>query len=616
MNTARFVHQQVLQLKWHLLACLALIMLLPIEETVVSLHDGDGVSYTATALALCFTPLLAALIACANVQGDLDERRDQFWRSKPVGISRFIAGKFVIGLILSMIILACPCILMRIAAALSGERLEGPVSLHFYAIAFVCLLAYSISFFSNVLIRNTAKAWLIGMTIACFALLIPFLLPLKIKDVYGTILWDSAFLQWSLVVILAGSVLSLAGSLLAVKRNWQVRTELRGLLWGGAALIFAVILLFSRQIANIEILDERDVPGTGNSRLVSRDGKTIVRLLDEQKDYEVGALEGRIEFTEVDRRSDAAYEAYQEALALAPKFDYPAGLDKDFGPSVTARLDSQAYRFGFVWCYRWEQYTKKNGDERSRSVYEKLYLRSSRQYRGYHIPEARLDLSEFLSDRDRAFRVAIDSVENRLVILLWKTCLVVDVSDPQAMVVVETQPIKREYQPKPSGRIDLLPLQSIPTDELISLSIRWRQKIYSGVRQFFALPDVYAADYVCVSHKGIALYELDGHNGDQARARLLDNRLYSFWERGVVHDELLVQDGKLYGRWHNRLMVFDVSGTQIRKLGHYEKLYAGYRIHHLDVLEDGDILLLSGLESKQGDSSEETEIFQLLKNPE
>ena len=42
MRIAGIIHQQICQLRWYLLACLGLIMVLPIEEAVVNFRAGAG----------------------------------------------------------------------------------------------------------------------------------------------------------------------------------------------------------------------------------------------------------------------------------------------------------------------------------------------------------------------------------------------------------------------------------------------------------------------------------------------------------------------------------------------------------------------------------------------
>ena len=42
MIVTRILHQQIFQLKWHFLACVALIMVLPLEGAIINLHAGEG----------------------------------------------------------------------------------------------------------------------------------------------------------------------------------------------------------------------------------------------------------------------------------------------------------------------------------------------------------------------------------------------------------------------------------------------------------------------------------------------------------------------------------------------------------------------------------------------
>ena len=42
MKTGRILHQQIVQLRGHFLACLGLMMALPIEEAIINLREGEG----------------------------------------------------------------------------------------------------------------------------------------------------------------------------------------------------------------------------------------------------------------------------------------------------------------------------------------------------------------------------------------------------------------------------------------------------------------------------------------------------------------------------------------------------------------------------------------------
>ncbi|MHC4703073.1 MAG: hypothetical protein ACYTFQ_21110, partial [Planctomycetota bacterium] len=159
MNAAAIVHQQVSQLRWHLAACVALIMVLPIEEAFVSLHAGTGFYSAGLAVGVVsFSPLLAGLIACANVQGDLSDKRYIFWRSKPASVKKLMALKFFVGLVLSLFVIACPLIFGVVTSALAGEGLDDPF-LKFYLpiLILIALMTYSLCFGCNVLVRKTAR---------------------------------------------------------------------------------------------------------------------------------------------------------------------------------------------------------------------------------------------------------------------------------------------------------------------------------------------------------------------------------------------------------------------------------------------------------------------------
>ena len=165
MNTRRFIHQQIMQLKRHFLACLGLIMVLPLEEAAVNLKDGLGFySSELGAISLLLAPLLGALLACANVQADLDHNRDVFWRSKPVTAIRFMSGKFLVGLILALLVLVCPCLFVGITMGLAGIKTTFAVGSYLACVSLILLSTYSVGFFCNVLIRKTAQAWLISRT--------------------------------------------------------------------------------------------------------------------------------------------------------------------------------------------------------------------------------------------------------------------------------------------------------------------------------------------------------------------------------------------------------------------------------------------------------------------
>ena len=277
MRVSGIIHQQICQLKWHLLACLGLIMLLPIEEAIVNLKAGVGFfSDSMTFAAILFGPLLAGLIACANVQGDLDEKRYIFWHSKPADITLLIGLKFLIGLIASLLIITCPLVFHIISNIIwNKEGLDKTFFKYYVPLPIlIAIMTYSLCFACNVLVRKTARAWLIGMLMACFLLVLPFMLPLNYRDYVSDILFLN--FQFFLAIILIASVIAFIFALYAAKQDLHLRTNLKGLLWVGAGLIFVLMMLFSSQVANIKVLQEKEMEISFGRNTLDYAGNRIV----------------------------------------------------------------------------------------------------------------------------------------------------------------------------------------------------------------------------------------------------------------------------------------------------------------------------------------------------
>jgi hypothetical protein len=286
-------------------------MVLPIEEAVVNLKAGDGFfSSSMTFLAVMFGPLLAGLIACANVQGDLNEKRYIFWRSKPANVKLFIALKFFIGLVVSLLVLACPVVFAILSNIIwNGEGIDRYVPLPIL----IAVMTYSLCFACNVLVRKTARAWLIGMLLAGFLLVLPFILPLNCRDFVSDV--TLPMLGTYLAIMLIASSSAFVFALYATQHDWHLRTNLKGLLWVGAGLVFVLLMLFSSQVANIKVLQEEEIgpsPSWGRPLRLARVGD---RLIFQEQSY-VDIDKGRISLSPV------SGESADEITHMPPAGDY------------------------------------------------------------------------------------------------------------------------------------------------------------------------------------------------------------------------------------------------------------------------------------------------------
>ncbi len=631
MNTPRFIHQQVMQLKCHFWACLGLVMALPVEEAFMHFKEGDGFYCQGMPLlSALIAPFLAALLACATVQADLDVRRESFWQSKPVTVARFMTGKYFIGLLMVIVTLVFPLLFSWITLILADEMLWRGIVLLFVMAGLFCWLAYSICFFVNVLIRNTAQAWLIGVAVTILALLASVILPLNVKDL-STDLFDGPMKIILITVALVFSCVAFIGSILAVKHNWRVHTHLRGLLWGGAGLVFMVVLFFSHQVANIKILDVKTVvnhEGEVYDYLHSQLG--AVFLDGSPTYYKVSVDNGTIDvksttltsqqFEELRQRAHAP-ESYEVPEELKRTYDYAwaVGQSERNLPSLY-RVGQSEYWFRLNSYYRTEEEVVDSTGTRGNVIkvkehrhYERAYLQCSRPLELGWEPVSYLDLSEYLQDSndlaygEREWRATVCLIKDRAIVVLNKHCLLVDISNPKEMVVVESQPLKYRlrYEQAKSGFFDLLPLESLDRNDRIKASISLAAlggSVFTGSDG--------SVRYVLCGRSKILLYEVEEIKADQIRCRLRDERRASPLEEmgNPWINKQILKDGVLYLCFEHRLMVFDISGSRIRKLGHFERWNESFQIGDMEVLENGNILLAIG-------NTRNSVHLQLLQNP-
>ena len=616
MNAGRFIHQQVMQLKWHFLVCFGLVMALPLEEAFVNLKEGTGFysSYT-TALILFWTPLLAALLACANVQADLEPRREGFWRSKPLNISGFMAGKYAIGLLLAILIFACPLLFSWISLVYVGETVEYSLG-YVVGLLLVLLMTYSICFFVNVLIRKTAQAWLVGVAVTLLILLLGYVVPLNIKDVPDVFLIKSAMLL-GLVLTLGSSVIAIVGSILAVKHHWRVHTHLRSLLWGGVGLVFVLALLLSRQIANIKVVKEinlSDQMAIAPDPILEINGKYFIGA--EGECYQVLISNGSIElqpqsmFRQGQNNSMEPYEVPTEWKNFFSR-GWILGRDRRSSYSTFHRVGSIDYSFYLENYYSEKMVVEDDGWEKKVNHLERTYLHCDRWDENVRVPLSYLNLTEHAEQLEGHWRhTYLCLIDEKAVVVMGKCCLVVDISNPASMTVIEHKQLRREVWRWGDDLFELFPLESIDPSVRIPLSIEmgsWGANLYHSHEGHLG--------YILSYDNAVSRYDIEVDDG-LIRGYLRDERAFSLLEQhgGNWFRRRWLQDGQLYLQAEHRIMVFDVSGPRIRKLGHYER-YA-HSIEDMKVLDNGDILLLSRSEEGPGSQDYQDQFYlQLLKNP-
>jgi hypothetical protein len=643
MKIGRIIHQQVFQLKWHFLACLGLIMVLPLEEGFVNFKDGEGFySSNLTGITVFLAPFLAALIACANVQADMDEKRYLFWRSKPVGVKSFMILKYVLGLLMAFVMIASPILFTYISCKIvGGEKFDRGVYETIIIFQVISLLAYSLCFLCNVLIRKTARAWLVGMALTGFLLLVPFILPMSFREVNDilTYVFTKSRSSWRglifLLVAVAPSLLAVILSLIAAVRNWHLKTNLKGLLWTGAAIIFLLAMFFSRQVANIKALNEMEVPDmpvySGNFYEI--DGKITFGNY-----YEIETQNNQITLKDIYvKPSEASHKQQQDTPRL---YEVEKGLNLEVSPnskSIRRNIGNDIYSFSLGAYYHREEDIRYRRAYNNR--YEKVYLCSYKHIEGLPIEFASLELSDCI-DTDLPFRAAIRQIENTLVVFIQDSFAVVKITGTGGLELVNKKinGLKEYYRfrtdREKTFKIPFFQVHGASPEECVRLSLDinycyCQSSYYPGRKEAdfmrHSLVDVTGnkVAFCLFSGEDVARYDVVKWDNDYVYCMFRDARPFFLLEQMFrqidERDTSFVQNGRLYAYEEQKLVVFDIRSDRLRKLGNWERLSQDFHIRDIAVLDNGNILLRADngkYLSKNKKQWEAKKYLYLLKNPE
>jgi hypothetical protein len=595
MRISGIIHQQICQLKWHLLACIGLIMVLPIEEAMVSFRAGDGFYSEGMIYAsLVFGPLLAGLIACANVQGDLNDKRYIFWRSKPANINLLITLKFFTGLAAFLFVITCPLVFHLVTSIISNKwDNDNKMFFKYYATTpiLIAIMTYSLCFACNVVVRKTARAWLIGMLIGCFLLVLPFLLPLNLTDFLNDIMFLTFGLFFGLILV---SSAAFVFALFAAKYDWHLKTNLKVLLWVVAGLAFALLLLFSSQVANIKVLDEKEVVSSPEFDFgrpsIDNAGEKLVFW---GRSY-IQADKSGISLSNISENPDYGIRTYTPRVEGYYLQSYPENgqLYENFG--------------GNIYYIVIHAYYQKEGPHEYNRLYEKIYLRSYKYTDKFWRPVCELDISDCLSNNKKSgwVRMAMRFIDNKLIACVNNSYILLDATNPEELKVIDKKiDVLKRYLPfsyenrEKEFSIPLVPIEEISIEERIKLSIDLSHSFYEHDNKIYesSIVDVHDDKFAFffVDYEDVARFDVTGWDKEKIYCTFSGARPFTILEvftaSGHFIYDNIVKNGKLYSYDENTLMVFDVrSKSRIRKLGHFVRM--DYRIEDIKILEDGNIL--------------------------
>lgn len=638
MKVTRIIHQQIRQLMWQLLVCFGLVMVLPIEEAILNYRDGDGFySSNLVAPAVIISVLLAGLIACSNIQADFKQSRYIFWQSKPVRTILFIALKYFVGLIAALFIFACPVVFGFITSNLCGEDFLQGQEMEFVVMpSFLAIMTYSLCFASSILIRKTARGWLVGLSLASLGLLLSVMLMFSHNN-DGTDMTDFVYKVF-ISVPCTISIGAFIFALIAAARNWHLKTNLKGLLWAAAVLIFSLMMFYGSQIANIKVLDELEI-GQTNSYLAFYSGKE--KLLGNYLEIE------------------------NDKISISPALDDPAAMLSHSSHGLL--IHSIKNKYDINEAYRSKVYYKKHlftqidgtkycfdivsyhSVKKGRAIYEKVFLVCSKASGNQKDVVSIIDFSDCLKSPERQnadfdqvkkgprlaegsimfgeFHFTTHQYDNKIVAIINNSLAVIDISNPRSLRVIEKKLNVIKHLPAHYNEalnkewpLPFLPVESISLNDRIKLSVDVHyQYALRHIGVGFSVYETADGNVAfCISEGDvISIGEVTRWDEKKVYCKLTASRSTSALERisgshGNRH--VLVQDQTLYAYTKGELMVFDIRVPgQIRKLGHFVRSQS--RIRAIEVLANGDILMSRSWGSSRSPQTEGKYFLTLLKNP-
>jgi hypothetical protein len=222
---------------------------------------------------LTFGGVLAIFVAVGATCRDFSGHLEDFWRSRPVSVTRWMLVKYVVGL--SVVLVAC---IVPLAIELEFNREKDAILLIVW-FPFLWAALYGIGFLTGCLIRRTAHAAMLALAAMLLVYFLPVVLP-PLQWLNINVVTDSAITfnervspghGWPILFDLpqlafAGGMLVLAIivlllALLAVNRDWRLGSS-RKMMYGSVAAV--VLIIFASAAfqlgTNMPILRQIDVP--------------------------------------------------------------------------------------------------------------------------------------------------------------------------------------------------------------------------------------------------------------------------------------------------------------------------------------------------------------------
>jgi hypothetical protein len=425
-----------------------------------------------------FGGVLAVFVAVGATCRDFRGHVEDFWRSRPMGIGRWMIVKYFIGLMIVLAGCMAPAVLQL---AINRQHDATPM-----LVWFPCLWAavYSIAFLIGCLVRRTAHAAMLGLAALMLVWFLPMILPpLRWLDVTTITDTDNGepLNKWQIIFgprqyhfavgMIAITAVAAFVAFLAVRRGWRVESG-RKVMYGSVATSLLILCASAAfQLGtNLPILEQIDLPP----------GETIQSIGSD-------AVHGYIFTNREVRIDDPNDEVAQRMQAVGFKYlenDYRtltftgAGIQLGDPKRITTNFLYAAYHNDSIEVSRVRYYIDlTSGAPGNRSLLLNVASLDSPEILIHPYTAAETHLLLWKEDRTPYPWAVIYRWRDRLYVV-GDHLAVFDITEPLKPRQISNEPFlgfqpTRELPDADEVAIDLPPIPDLPTPERLKLALRW-----------------------------------------------------------------------------------------------------------------------------------------------
>ncbi|MHC4239382.1 MAG: hypothetical protein ACYSUC_06450 [Planctomycetota bacterium] len=488
------------EVRWFLFVGLAIFLGFPLlEASRVYLRGHTFCSDIPDGMVPSLGGVFAIFVAVGATSRDLKDKLACFWQSRPVGIWRWAAAKYLLGLLVVLLV-CCTPLVMQFFMFKAAHRQTRFISSVLFCHTFTLVLVYSLAFLTGCLIRSAVYAAIFSMAVGLLIYFLPMLAPalegfsiLSIMEqrplqlvrlgelgrgrpwfwvmrgivrIPGAGGWalrcNIEFLRY-VVFALTCSAAGVVTAGIAVKRNWRVKVGQKLMFWSLGGVAFLLFLTFAFQVgSNLKCVEQvpLDSEGKRGVAMMACDGRQGVLLLHDETGRRI-PNRPRYSLRRFDLSQKEPWIGREFRLGDVPKYSWWRDTGKI---AWSARHPEQVY---FL--------KREVGTEEDKWKLKELFLCTARLESGDGEPAkvSRLDLTDYLGENRNSWAIVLH--DETIYGFLYGKLFLIDVSrpgSPEVTMVVEGYKHPRHSETGGGGRAALC-LRLVPA-EVLSMAERLR----------------------------------------------------------------------------------------------------------------------------------------------